>query len=262
MQPSIVQVVLLALLTGICGVDMFDGLTHIHRPIVSGLLVGMILGNVQVGLITGATLELVWMGQVPIAGAQPQNIVVGGIIGTAFAIIAGQDASVSIGIAVPFAIGVQALITLYFTIMTPFMHKADDYAANADTAGIEKINYLGLLILFAFYFIIGFLAILVGGSNAEAISNFFTNAEWLTNSLSAAGGMMPAIGFAILMKIMLKKEYLIFLFLGFAMIIYLNLDLFAVAIFGVILAVYDFTVQKSKGEGVEAVAKGGESDGI
>ena len=51
--------------------------THIHRPIVTGLIVGLILGDVNTGLITGATLELVWIGAVAIGGAQPPNVVMG-----------------------------------------------------------------------------------------------------------------------------------------------------------------------------------------
>lgn len=62
---------LIALLAGIAGVDLFDGLTHLHRPIVIGPIVGLILGDVQTGLLVGGTLELVWMGMVPLAGAQP-----------------------------------------------------------------------------------------------------------------------------------------------------------------------------------------------
>lgn len=261
---NIVQSLLIGLLTGICGIDMFDGLLHIHRPIVSGLLVGIILGDYQTGLIVGATLELVWMGQAPIAGAQPPNVVVGGIVGTVFAIISKQDASVAVGIAVPFAVGVQALITLYFTVLTPLMHKADTYAADANTKGIERINYIGLLILFCSYFIIGFLATLVGGANADSIGAFFDSVAPLTEGLAAAGSIMPAIGFAILMKIMLKKEYMIFLFLGFALVIYLNLNLLAVAVFAIILAIYDFSIQKGKVSSDIAMSnqEGGDEDGI
>ena len=82
-----IKALLIGIWAGIAGVDMFDGLTHIHRPIVTGPIVGLILGDVQTGLIVGATLELVWMGMVPLAGAQPPNVVIGGIIGTSIAIL-------------------------------------------------------------------------------------------------------------------------------------------------------------------------------
>src|SRR5690625_162515 len=96
----LMEALLIALWAGIIGIDLYVGLTHIHRPVVSGLVVGLILGDVTTGLIVGGTLELIWMGMVPLAGAQPPNVVIGGVIGTAFGIISGQDLNVSGGVAV------------------------------------------------------------------------------------------------------------------------------------------------------------------
>ena len=81
------EAILIALWAGIAGIDLYNGLFHIHRPVVTGLVVGLILGDVKTGLIAGAILEFVWMGMVPLAGAQPPNVVIGGIMGTAFAIL-------------------------------------------------------------------------------------------------------------------------------------------------------------------------------
>uniref|UniRef100_UPI0020797339 PTS sugar transporter subunit IIC n=1 Tax=Clostridium sp. ZBS12 TaxID=2949972 RepID=UPI0020797339 len=54
-----VKSLLIAIWAGIAGIDLYDGLLHIHRPIVTGLVVGLILGDVKTGLIVGAALELV-----------------------------------------------------------------------------------------------------------------------------------------------------------------------------------------------------------
>ena len=226
-----VQALLIGLWAGIAGVDMFDGLTHIHRPIVTGLVVGLILGDMKTGLIVGASLELVWMGMVPLAGAQPPNVVIGGIIGTSIAILGKLDAQAAIGIAVPFAVAVQAAITLLFTAFSFFMHKADKYCEDADTAGIERINYLGLVVLFIFYFTIAFLPILLGADKAAAIVSSIPT--WIIDGLSVAGGIMPAIGFAMLLKIMLKKEYVGFMILGFLLVTYFNLPILGLALLGV-----------------------------
>jgi len=43
-------------------------------------------------------------GLVPLAGAQPPNVVMGGIIGTAFVIATGKSAQEAIAVAIPFAI--------------------------------------------------------------------------------------------------------------------------------------------------------------
>lgn len=240
------EALLIALWAFIAGIDLFDGLTHIHRPLVTGLVVGLILGDLQTGLITGATLELVWMGMVPLAGAQPPNVVIGGIIGCAFAILAQQDPKVAVGIAVPFAVAVQGAITLMFTIFSPIMHKADAYAEDANTTAIARINYLGMLFLGLFYAVIAFLPIYFGADLAKEVVAALP--QWFIGGLAVAGGMMPAIGFAMLLKIMYKKEYAMFVVIGFILATYLKLPLLAVAIIAVCVAGYDYYINKANAD--------------
>lgn len=240
----LVEALLIALWAGIIGVDLFNGLTHIHRPVVTGLVVGLILGDVQTGLMIGGTLELIWMGMVPLAGAQPPNVVIGGVIGTAFGIIAGQDPTVAVGVAIPFAVAVQGLITLFFTVFAPMMHKADQYALEANYKGIERINYLGLAILFTFYAVIAFLPIFFGAEKAAGFVE--TIPQWVIGGLSIAGGIMPAIGFAMLLKIMMKVEYIMFFIIGFVGAAYLKMPILAIALIGLAIALYDFYQNKEK----------------
>ncbi|MTI66841.1 MAG: PTS sugar transporter subunit IIC [Firmicutes bacterium] len=241
------EALLIALWAGIAGVDLFNVQLHIHRPVVTGLVVGAILGDIETGLITGATLELVWMGMVPLAGAQPPNVVIGGIIGTAFAILSGNDPKMAVGIAVPFAIAVQGAITLLFTIYSPVMHKADKYAEDGNTKAIERINYLGMTMLFLFYAIIAFLPVFFGAEYASSVVEKMP--QFLIDGLSVAGGMMPAIGFAMLLKIMLKKEYVAFLLVGFLVVTYFDLTLVGTAILGLAIALYDFYKGKGNDDG-------------
>lgn len=253
-----VQALLIAIWAGIAGIDMFDGLTHIHRPIVTGLIVGLILGDMKTGLVVGATLELVWMGMVPLAGAQPPNVVIGGIIGTSLAIIGKLDAQAAVGLAVPFAVAAQAGITLLFTAFSPIMHKADKYAEEANTNGINKINYLGLAILFVSYFICAFLPIYFGSDKAAEIVQMIP--QPIIDGLSVAGGIMPAIGFAMLLKIMLKKEYITFLLGGFLLVTYFNIPILALALIGLCIALYDY--HNSKNNQTVQVVKEEFEDGI
>lgn len=254
----LINALLIALWAGIAGVDMFDGLTHIHRPIVTGLVVGLILGDLKTGLIVGATLELIWMGMAPLAGAQPPNVVLGGIMGVAFAILGDLEPAAAVGLAVPFAVAGQALITLIFTVFSPLMHKADKYAAEANDKGIDNINYLGMAVLFVIYFVIAFLPIYLGGSAAQSIVTAIPT--WLIGGLEVAGGMMPAIGFAMLLKIMLKKEYVAFLLIGFILVTYGHIPILPVAIVGTAFALYDLFA--SKGRGDNDSKKEAMSDGI
>ncbi|MEX6156452.1 PTS N-acetylgalactosamine transporter subunit IIC [Providencia manganoxydans] len=259
----LLEAAFIAVIAGIAGVDLFNGLTHIHRPVVIGPIVGLILGDLQTGLLVGGTLELVWMGMVPLAGSQPPNVVIGGVIGTTFAITTHADPKVAIGIAVPFSIAVQGCITLWFMLCSPMMHKCDEMVKKCNWRTIEMVNYGGLLILFSFYFIIAFLPIYFG---AEAASTMVQRApQWLLDGLAVAGGMMPAIGLSLLMKIMMKKTYIAYFILGFISVTFLNMPIIAVALGAFAISLIDFfnrTRNDNNDNGSSSNTAQGINDGI
>ena len=88
--------------------------------------------------------------------------------------------------------------------MSGVMSRCDRMAENADTRGIERVNYLALLALGTFYFLCAFLPIYFGAEHAKTIIDVLP--QRLIDGLGVAGGIMPAIGFAVLLKIMMKKR--------------------------------------------------------
>lgn len=244
MEISLLQSVILGLLAFIAGLDLFNGLTHIHRPVVLGPIVGFILGDLTTGILVGGTLELVWMGLAPLAGAQPPNVIIGTIVGAVFAISANVDATVAVGVAVPFAVAVQMGITLLFSAMSAVMSKCDQMAENANTRGIELVNYFALLVLGVFYFLCAFLPVYFGADHAGKLVASLP--KDLIDGLGVAGGIMPAIGFAVLLKIMMKNVYIPYFILGFVAAAWLKLPVLAIALGAVALAMIDFMRQSKK----------------
>ncbi|MBF4228101.1 PTS N-acetylgalactosamine transporter subunit IIC, partial [Vibrio anguillarum] len=55
-----------------------------------------------------------------------------------------------------------------------------------------------------------------------------------------AGGIMPAIGFAVLMKIMMKNSYIPYFILGFVAAAWLQLPILAIAAVATAMAIIDF----------------------
>lgn len=238
MEISLLQAFTLGMIAFIAGLDMFNGLTHIHRPLVLGPLTGLVLGDLHTGILAGGTLELVWMGLTPLAGAQPPNVIIGTIIGTTFAITAGVKPEVALGVAVPFAVAVQMAITFLFSIMSGVMARCDSMAAQADTAGIERINYLSLLVLGLFYFLCAFLPVCFGAKHAKTVIDLIP--VRLIDSLGIAGGIMPAIGFAVLLKIMMKNVYIPYFILGFVAAAWLKMPVLAITASALAMALIDF----------------------
>ena len=80
MEFSIIQVALVFVVTFIAAIDQFDFLESLYQPIVTGAVIGLILGDLNTGLLVGGTYQLMTIGNMPIGGAQPPNAVIGGII--------------------------------------------------------------------------------------------------------------------------------------------------------------------------------------
>ena len=85
-----VQALLVALVAAFGSLDTALGTSMLQRPIVLGPLVGIVLGDVQTGLIIGANLELLFMGAISIGAFIPPDVVTAGTLATAFAISTGS----------------------------------------------------------------------------------------------------------------------------------------------------------------------------
>lgn len=233
------NLLLTAILLGLVGMlangEYFLGSSMLSRPLVTGFLTGIILGDIKAGIIMGATLELAFIGNFSIGASIPPEIISGAVLGTAFALQTGGKAGVAVALALPIASLVLVIKNLCFTFVLPmFVHKADDYAAKGDSRGVSMMNVLGgfsinlpigLVIAISYY---------LGSSVVQGLINSIP--AFITNGLSIATGLLPAYGFALLANQMLNKKTAVFLLLGFVLAAYGKLPVTAVSIVGLILA--------------------------
>lgn len=264
MDFTLVQILLVVIVTFVAAIDQFSFLESFYRPIVIGPIIGAILGDLNTGLIIGGSYELMMIGSMPVGGAQPPNAVIGGIMATVFAIsMKLTDPQAALGISIPFALLGQYAVILTFTVMSPLMSKADQYAKEANTKGIERLNYLAMGALGLLFAVIVFLGLMFGEQIGTTLTTVLP--QWVWDGLGAAGGMMRFVGFAVLMKVMLSKDYWGFYFAGFALAnitegVLGGASLLAIALIGVAVALYDFQMNvKIAGLGK---GNGGDSDGI
>ena len=268
MDFNAIQILLVAVWTFIVAIDQFDLLESLYQPIVTGAVIGAILGDLNTGLVVGGTYQLMTIGNMPVGGAQPPNAVIGGVMATVFAVASGLETSAAVGLAVPFALIGQYMVTLLFTVMSPVMAKADKCAENADTKGIDRINYLAMAALGLLFAVVCVAGLLGGSALGTTLNALAEKYAWFMNGLSAAGGMMRYVGFATLLRIMLSNDFWGIYFAGFALATIIGYvdglsgsALILIAMFGIALALYDFqtrTAMKACG-GSNA---GGEEDGI
>ena len=199
-----VEALLLGLVAFIAQSEYALGTSLISRPIVTGLLTGLVLGDVQTGVIMGATLELAFIG----------SFSVGASIATLTLI----------------------LKNIYLGMFIPMLsQRADGYAERADLRGIERMHLIagfGLSLMLAAVVTVSFLV----GSNAVK-SLLDTIPEFIKHGLSVATGIIPALGFAMLARLLINKKVAPYFFLGFVLMAYLKIPVTGIAILGAIVAV-------------------------
>ena len=274
MEISIIQALLVFVVAFIMGIDQFSFLESLYQPIVTCPIIGAILGNFELGVVVGGAYQLVQIGSMPIGGAQPPNAIIGGIMATVFAVSLGMEATAdgvgtALGLAVPFAVFGQYVVTLTFTIFSGMMHKADQYAEEANVKGIRNINFLEMAVLGVLFGVISVAGLYGGSALGETLQKLSYDFSWVMAGLDAAGGAMKFVGFAILMKVMMSGEMCGFLLAGFAMSLLCSANastsgatLILCAFVGAAIAIYDFTTQTKIKQNAGSGFAGGEEDGI
>ncbi len=104
----------------------------IGRPLVAGLICGVILGDVTTGVLCGIAVQAIFIGQITPGGAVPSDLNLAAYIGIPLAIVAGGNPETAVAFAVPLgALGV-ALHNFTMTTQATFAHRADHCADRGD----------------------------------------------------------------------------------------------------------------------------------
>lgn len=226
---------LAALTVFICyGGNWLFGQTMIERPLVVGCIAGLIFGDMRTGIIMGASLEAIFMGAVDIGGALSAEPVTATVLATTFAIVLNVNQKAALALAVPIGV-LAAFISMFMknVVMNLFAPLVDKYAEDNNPKAIAIMHYSMWFINYFVFSLITFFSVLEGAKPVQHLVNSIP--DNLMAGLSATGGLLPAVGFAILMRMLWSKQLAPYFFLGFVLVAYLELPSVAVAVLGIII---------------------------
>ena len=210
------------------------------RPLVVAFFTGIILGDVQLGMQAGAVAELSYLGLLTVGGTVPPDPLFAGLMTTVLAYTTGCDVNTALGLAVPFALIGQWINTGTNTFYAGFLPKVDKCAAAGDEKGIAKVMYTGWILYAAMFALAAFLSTYALQSGISAFVAAFP--EWLVHGFEVAGGLMPAVGLALLLVVMLKKENAAYLLAGFVIMVITNCqNILPIAVIAGCIAYVNFT---------------------
>lgn len=264
MQITLIQGLLIALVVFICAMDKHMETFMWFRPLVVAFFTGIILGDVKLGLEAGAVAELSYLGLLTVGGTVPPDPLFAGLMTTVLAHTTGCDVATALGLAVPFALIGQWIGTATNTFYAGFLPAVDKAAAAGDEKKIARIMYYAWFLYSGLFALAAFLSVYAFQGGIRIFVESFP--EWLVHGFEVAGGLMPAVGLALLLVVMLKKENAAYLLAGFAIMIICNCaNILPVAIIAGCIAFVGFNrdVEMNKQTGTSTEKEEGDyEDGI
>ncbi|AGB19361.1 PTS mannose/fructose/sorbose/N-acetylgalactosamine transporter subunit IIC [Thermoanaerobacterium thermosaccharolyticum] len=227
----------------------FEGIM-MFSPLPAALWAGIVLGNVPEAMAVGAVLQLMYLGTIAPGANLPQDPALAALISTAIVIKTGAPIETAVTMAIPLGLLGAQIWNLNKAINIIWVHMADNYAKKGNIRGIYLSGLLyPTLARIPTHIIPVALAAYYGPTYMKTILAALPTS--VMHGLQVIGGMMPAVGFAIVITVIGRKYLLPYFIAGYFIVQYAHLSPIPLAIFGMVIAYMHlmFTNNKNKEEG-------------
>lgn len=239
---SVVQSLLIALWVAAVMSRWLGGgatLTLRFSPLMTGLICGVVMGDVANAMIVTAALQLIYMGVFSPGGTMPSEPSIAAAIAVPVALLGNLTPEAAIGVAVPVGLLGSYLYQLRFFVNT-FLGKYMDKAIEDMNEGAIKrsIIWYPTIASFILFVPLIFVALYFG---APMIADLIVQLKdtVVFHVLEVVGGGLAAIGISTTIYVIGRKDYLVFFLLAYFMSVVLkplNVTMVTYAIFGVLFA--------------------------
>jgi PTS system mannose-specific IIC component len=250
MTLNIVQIILVIFIAFLAGVEGILDEFQFHQPLVACTLIGLVTGNLLPCLILGGTLQLMALGWANIGAAVAPDAALASVASAIILVLGGQgEAGVpsAIAIAVPLAVAGLLLTIICRTIATAFVHFMDAAAKEGNIKAIEMWQIAAICLQGVRIAIPAALVLAIGAGPISSLLNAMPT--WLTGGLAIGGGMVVAVGYAMVINMMATKEVWPFFAIGFVLATVSQITLIGLGAIGVALALLYLALGKQGGSG-------------
>lgn len=167
-------IAILGLVAGALALDATAALqVMVSQPLVSGAIAGLVVGDPGLGAAVGATLQLVWVGSLPVGAAPFPDVAPATVVGVGLAHLLGRAGvapawALAAGVIVGLATGAvgRAVVLRLRGFNTRLADLAWRSAERGDPSGVGSAVALGLAARFAAGFLV---AVVLLGTAAAAL---------------------------------------------------------------------------------------------
>lgn len=249
---TVLLIIVVALLAGMEGVlDEFQ----FHQPLVACTLIGLVSGHLTEGVILGGSLQMIALGWANVGAAVAPDAALASVA-SAIIMVLGLNGgttnvqtaiSTSIAVAIPLSVAGLFLTMVVRTLSIPIVHFMDAAAEEANMRKMEMWHIIAILLQGVRIAIPAAALCFVPASVVTSALNSMP--AWLADGMTIGGGMVAAVGYAMVINMMSTKETWPFFALGFVLAAINQLTLIALGAIGVSLALLYLGLKESAGNG-------------
>ncbi|QNQ83030.1 PTS mannose/fructose/sorbose transporter subunit IIC [Lactobacillus sp. PV037] len=240
---QMILVVVVAFLAGMGGIlDQFQ----FQQPLVACTLIGLVTGNLTLGVILGGSLQMIALGWANIGAAVAPDAALASVASAIILVQGGQGQKgigTAIGIAIPLAVAGLFLTMLVRTISIWIVHKMDNQAEKANWRGIDMWQYVALALQGLRIAIPAALLLTIPASVVR--QGLEAMPQWLNDGMTIGGGMVVAVGYAMVINMMASREVWPFFAIGFCLAAIKELTLIALGGIGLAMALMYLALEGS-----------------
>lgn len=250
MDLNIIQVILVVIVAFLAGMEGILDEFEFHQPVIACTLIGLVTGNLMPCLILGGTLQMIALGWANIGAAVAPDAALASVASAIILVLGGQGkagVSSAIAIAVPLAVAGLLLTILVRTLATVIVHFMDAAANEGSFAKVDFWHIVAICLQGIRIAIPAALILAIGAGPVKSLLNAMPS--WLTDGLSVGGGMVVAVGYAMVINMMATKEVWPFFAIGFVLATIKDLTLIGLGTIGISMALIYLALSKTGGSG-------------
>ncbi len=259
MEINVLQAALLGLFACLASMPGMGGSAignyTLGRPLVGGLVCGLILHDVRTGILVGAAMQLLYIALVTPGGTVSADVRAVSYIGIPLAMLAlksyGLDAGSpdGIGLATSFGamVGTLGTVLFYGTATMNLIWQHIGWKA-VEEGEFKKLYVVDMVLPWISHlvcsFIPTFLICMAGAGMVDTIKEVLPMDGIAMKTIFTVGSLLPCVGIAILLKqIILKAVDFIPFFVGFALAASLGINLVVATIIAAMFALMNYQIK-------------------
>jgi Phosphotransferase system, mannose/fructose/N-acetylgalactosamine-specific component IIC len=215
------------------------------RPLVASLFIGLILGDVTTAIRLGVYVQLIFIGLVTPGGSITPDMNLATFIAVPLGVVAKLDQGATVALAITVsALGQLMATPCYAATLIPVNYQKK-LVAEGKLKEASFVPVWGNIVKFAFRFVPTFICLYWGQGAVQSIMAM--SPQWLIDIMTIFGNPMCLVGFAILMKLLVKNPTdLIYFTVGFAFVGVLHVDMVTVLVFALLFALFEFKIGRAR----------------